>query len=629
MLKTSDKWKETIDRDDRHCVAYFTLHDTTIDDNIFEFSIIDSIYDEDFIGSFVKKKLTASVLNKNIYNFDNQKIKVYAGLHYDDTNEDEYVFLGTYIVSKATFDNVSLESSLECYDLSTLFDVRYNNVISYPCTRKQYIEDCCSQAGVVFSNESFPMDDLILTEAPYLDEGSTIRDAVRQIAKSCMCNSKIIEDKLYLKPMLKTTVDIVLEDYFDLSTEEKIGPYNVLVLGRSPQNDNVYYPEVLPENPYEYKIENNYVVDDNRELYIKKMYEYINGLTFIPFNITMLKGRPDITSMDYLTFVDMKDINRTSIIFTHEFKFDGSFSSVISCSSQSKTTSDYKRAGTISNRLSVTEIKTDKNEKQLLLLTSQVEDVEDSVGNTYTKEQVNQLIQNAETGLINTFTSSGGNNLLRNTAPWFMTSENTGEYWTGNLKQMVESDATSEYAILTQNGTISQSVSLPSGTYSVSFRYKKLINASEGYVRYNGKTFNLTETSGEIHSSGEITNNQFVIEINSNTNDSFEIYDLILKHGSEGIENMLVWTQNANESRSDTVQISEGITTTSSIADTTATMDSAGFIVRNKTTGTAVMEATKTGGKFLDLTSTGKSNLSGLLVQKVGSKICINGESGS
>ena len=92
---------------------------------------------------------------------------------------------------------------------------------------------------------------------------------------------------------------------------------------------------------------------------------------------------------------------------------------------------------------------------------------------------------------------------------------------------------------------------------------------------------------------------------------------------------MLVWTQNANESRSDTVQISEGITTTSSVTDPKATMDIAGFIVRNKTTGTAVMEATKTGGKFLDLTSTGKSNLSGLLVQKVGSKICINGESGS
>lgn len=263
-------------------------------------------------------------------------------------------------------------------------------------------------------------------------------------------------------------------------------------------------------------------------------------------------------------------------------------------------------------------------------LDNQISNINDNLNNNYyKKEQINKLIVDAESGLTNIFTSSGGNNLLRNTAPWYMKSENTAEFWNGNLKQIVEPEATSGYAILIQNGTISQSVSLPTGTYSVSFKYKKLINASEGYVRYNGKTFNLTETSGEIHSSGKITNNQFVIEINSNTNDSFEIYDLILKHGSEGLENILVWTQNANESRSDTVQISEGITATSSATDTKATMDSAGFIVRNKTTGTAVMEATKTGGKFLDLISTGKSNLSGLLVQKVGLKICINGESGS
>ena len=87
--------------------------------------------------------------------------------------------------------------------------------------------------------------------------------------------------------------------------------------------------------------------------------------------------------------------------------------------------------------------------------------------------------------------------------------------------------------------------------------------------------------------------------------------------------------QNTNESKSDTIQISEGITAISSVTDTKATMDSAGFIVKNKTSGITVMEATKTGGKFLDLTSTGKSNISGLLIVKSGTKIKINGESGS
>lgn len=249
--------------------------------------------------------------------------------------------------------------------------------------------------------------------------------------------------------------------------------------------------------------------------------------------------------------------------------------------------------------------------------------------NYYTKENINTMILNSETGLSNIFTNSGGNNLLRNTAPWFMTSDNVGEFWNGNIKQVEESNSTSGYAILTQQGTASQSISLANGDYSLSFRYKKLIDGAECSVSYNGRTFDLTDNEGEIHSSGEITNGQFIIEIIANSNNGFEIYDLMLKHGVEGAENMLVWIQNANESRSDTVQISQGITATSTTTDTKATMDSEGFKVRNKTTSLSVMEATATGGLFYDLTSTHNSNISGLLVKKAGNLIKINGESGS
>ena len=107
-----------------------------------------------------------------------------------------------------------------------------------------------------------------------------------------------------------------------------------------------------------------------------------------------------------------------------------------------------------------------------------------------------------------------------------------------------------------------------------------------------------------------------IIEIEANASDNFEIYDLMLKHGNEGEERVLVWTQNANESVSDTVQISKGITAVSSVSDTKATMDSQGFIVRNKTTNVSVMEATSRGGEFLDLKSRGNSNISGLIIEK-------------
>lgn len=256
-----------------------------------------------------------------------------------------------------------------------------------------------------------------------------------------------------------------------------------------------------------------------------------------------------------------------------------------------------------------------------------ISSIENNLTNDYyQKSEVEQLILNTESGLINTFTKNGGNNLLRNTALWNMKTEDEAEFWDGKIKQIEEDEAVSGYAILTQQGTVKQSVSLVPGTYSLSFKYKRIISASECSVRYNGKTFNLTEETGEIHTSGEINTKQFVIEITANSNNGFKIYDLILKHGNEGTENILLWVQNANESKSDSVQIGEGIKATSNITNTESTMDSEGFQVQNKTTKKIVMKATATGGLFNDLTSTGNSTISGLIIRKSGTKVTLNGE---
>lgn len=257
-------------------------------------------------------------------------------------------------------------------------------------------------------------------------------------------------------------------------------------------------------------------------------------------------------------------------------------------------------------------------------LDNQISNINDNLNNNYyKKEQINKLIVDAESGLTNIFTQSGGSNLLRNTAPWYMKSENTGEYWTGNLKQMVEPEAKSGFAILTQQGTLSQTIQIPTKTVngvveglicSISFKYKRLVDGAEGTIKYNGRTINLG-ASGEIHTSGEVKQ-VFTIEIIANSNNGFEIYDLMMKYGEEGANGMLLWTQNANESYSETVQIGEGITAISSTTDTKATMNSDGFRVRNKTTGESVMEGTSTGGKLRDLTVTNNSRISGLIIRK-------------
>ena len=535
MLTTSENWKQTIEQDNRKCVGYITLADSVISDDLFSYKIKDTIYDDDFIGSFVKKRCDVEVLNVNKkYSFDNQEIKVYAGLKYEDDTE-EYLFLGTYIVTSAPYDEPNSSSKLECYDLSTKFDIQYKTLSSFPCTRRKYIEDIANYVKVQLSDNKFNLEDEILTTEPYLENGSTFRDAIRQIAKSCMSCAQIIEDKLVLttvyrqktepgknicptqsssweighyslnggkkedfnngararlidlvkvipgetyyldlfseskyrfvirtydknkvfysslggktqksvikldsnieyisvalynatnektgegqliidniqngtiKPFiclnsevdktfeeykLHQKIDFKLSDYFELTTQAKIGPYNVLVLGRTPQEDNVYYPTQLPENPYEYRIDNNQIVDKNREQYIEGMYQYINGLEFIPCTIELLKGRPEITALDYFIFLDMEEKEQQSIVFSHELTFDGIFSSTINCTAKSETQTKYKRAGTIEKRLRTAELLVDKQNAVIEGIVQETDELQQTTSDL--KIEVGQISQ--------------------------------------------------------------------------------------------------------------------------------------------------------------------------------------------------------------------------------------------
>lgn len=410
MLTVSERWKNTIERDDRKCRGYVTLDETVISDDLFSYKIKDSIYDEDFIGSFVKKRCDVEVLNKQRkYEFDNQKIKIFAGLEYDD-DSTEYLNLGTYMVSTATYDDVNYSSKLECYDLSTLFDIPYKTQSTFPCTMRQYVSDICSYVGVALSTNPFNMQDVILTEEPYLSDGSTFRDAIRQICKTCLSCGQIIYDSLVITSVNRTdkSSDFTLSDYFDLTTEAAVGPYNVLTLSRTPQEDNYVYPQPLPSNPIEYRVENDVIVDKNRELYASIMYNFINGLTFIPCNITLLKGRPEICALDYFTFNDMEEVERNSIVFTHEFTFDGNFSSAISCTSKTQTQTNYRRAGTLTKRVQTTELWVDKAAGEIASLIQDMYAENGIVNTNYSKieQTINQILMTVQ--------SSGGNNLLLN-----------------------------------------------------------------------------------------------------------------------------------------------------------------------------------------------------------------------
>ena len=135
-------------------------------------------------------------------------------------------------------------------------------------------------------------------------------------------------------------------------------------------------------------------------------------------------------------------------------------------------------------------------------------------------------------------------------------------------------------ALLLQNTTVSQEQIVPNGNVTVSFKYKKLIELAEVSVIINGREYELTATTDTEFVTGVnnidaliVSSQSIEVEFVSDTNDACEIYDLMVNAGSV----KLAYSQNMNETTTDTVNISKGITITSSDTNTLFKADSVGI----------------------------------------------------
>lgn len=530
MLTISNRWLETIESDDRKCRGYITLDNTEISDDLFQYKLTETVYDDDFIGTFHKNRCDIEVLNKQrIYSFDNKRVKVYAGLQYDDLSE-EYILLGTFIVSNAPYDDVNSLSTLECYDLSTLFDVPYKTQSTFPCTIRTYVGDICKAIGINLSTDSFNLDTLTLVTEPYVESDGTYRDAIKSICQMCLSNAQIINDELVIKAVKRDEVNFKLEDYFELTSEPTVGPYNVLTLSRTPQEDNYVYPQTLPENPIEYRIENNVIIDSNRETYAPVLYQYINGLTFTPCSITLLKGRPEITPLDYFTYLDMEDNKSQSIVFTHELLFDGNFSSTIYCTRKSQTETNYKRAGTITKKIQQTELWVDKANGQIESLIKDMYSENGVVNESFSK--IEQTIKN----IVFSVQTSGGNNMLLNSVGFagLESWESTGDNIETTSSVDIQQNSTSGGGFVLNSSSIKQkiTVKLNSATttnkqqYSFSCKVKKGAD-SKGYIKIYNDNENYIVTLDESIQNYD----EFSIQGMTPTMNYYYV-ELISEHGS-------------------------------------------------------------------------------------------------
>lgn len=280
----------------------------------------------------------------------------------------------------------------------------------------------------------------------------------------------------------------------------------------------------------------------------------------------------------------------------------------------------------------------------------QVENNTENFNNYYSKNTVNTMLLDAETGVTNTFSEAGGNNIFRNTGLWFegdpsetkylypsatlypssetyLIADASYEFWNGKVVRKSNDQSANNNSMLLQNNTLSQEQEVSNGNYSVSFYYKKLNQLCNASVVINDVEYLLDSLETKQFYTGEkdfetgeyltqpivVTSNNIKIEFKCDIDNGVEVWDLMCNKGTV----KLAYSQNQNETTTETVNISKGITITSTNMETIFKANANGIRILTLQEAT-IAYFTDKGLSTKQLIVEDEAQMCGTLIQEVG-----------
>ena len=609
------------------------------------FSIDQGCYiDGNIVGSIYIKKFEGTFVNLSDYmDLESKSLDCKVGVRYSN-NTTEYIDMGTYIVERPNDVKTENKCTITAYDsLINKIDSKYVCSIDYSQGNKTledlYI-DVCNGLGLTpvttnILNKTIPIGNNPFTNN---EKNRTVLECIAKVACSFITIDETTNeiDLSWLSDSVSPDYTFELSDYSTLEGGViEYGPVNSVTLKSSQVDDenvNQTDSESVSQNgEHQLVISEDYILynSDLRTQAITAIFNRLNGLRYTDSKITCYYGKPFLKIGNKIRiYKDLQNYFDTYIL-KHKFTYDGTFESIIESPALTNQEVKNKQDISLKEKLRNTEVMIDKQNGTIKLLTDNLSD------NYYNIEQVNELIQTAESGLTNTFTQSGGYNILRNTGLWFTQNDvnNPYEYWIGKADQLSNDKAYSKTSILLKNGDFEQKETVANGNYTISFKYIKLIPLANATVTINGRTYNLSETNitefytGKKDNSGqyiiqplEVSSNQIDIKFTCDTDDAIEIYDLMCNQGTE----KSVWSQNQNETTTDTVNISQGITIISNVKNTKFKADADGVRIFDKndsTNSNPITEFTDKGMTTKEAIVEDQATIVGILRQQVGDQI--------
>lgn len=375
-----------------------------------------------------------------------------------------------------------------------------------------------------------PMNDWEITQELWENiDGITYRDILVQIAQvtgtTCIINN---DNKVYFKPINKTGEQLTYDNMKKLKLEPKYGEINSVILSRTPQEDNIFErdEESIEANGLtEFKIENNEIVDKDRDSAMLPIYNSLHGINFYPFE-TSTEGLGWYEIGDQLDIVNDKGDIFNCSVFNFSISIDGGIKETLKATAETKTQTQYQYATTIAKRVKNTEIIVNKQEQYIEQLVTDMYEEDGIIHENFTKTY--QDIQN----IINSVQNSGGSNLIKNSVMFAYDNDGNPNNWETEGDGTLEINSSAEAS---SNGSLSGHVFILNNK---TVRQRVTVKIDDEDIPADQKTYYTFSTKikkgavGSCYVKMYNSNEEYIIELKSGETafyKEFEIKELLPK----------------------------------------------------------------------------------------------------
>lgn len=463
---------------------------------------------------------------------------------------------GSFYVYDVTPVQEKINIKLSCYDVKYKLDTQYDSSKhSFPCTLKAWRNSIFTDCGVTYDDSDFPNSDLVLNNEPNIGNAKTNRQVLCLIAQAgCSFIDTDYNDKFYFRWFTNKTH--IVKDWISLTTEKiSTNPINLVVLGRGDVEDIVYYPKIKPQNPVEFKIDNNYILDpqstedteDLRETTIIPIYDRVNEFNYIIYNLSayLIENKLSIKLGDKISYKDIWGNELESVIMTKKLEFiggssedDNNYLITLSAEKIEETNSDLKLGVNVIEKVNEVSIKADKNEKKITLTNAEVENNKNKIASlTMTSEEIKQSIEETNSEFETNYNkliqdiaktviaiqNSGGSNLIKNSVMFAYDSNKNPSNWEVSEEGTLTINSSAEAL---NNGSLSGHVFTLNGKKVKQRINVKIDNDLEEKTYYTFSVKIKKDSVGSCYIKLSNSNEEYTIELNAGETSFYGDYEI-------------------------------------------------------------------------------------------------------